>query len=95
MTRFNSKDTEIERVADRMVVAAVEALATNLAAYLAGAHHQPAENGRQAVIYFLEGMADAPLASEDTEGGDSDEAQSRALQQIGEIVMRIRSAARL
>lgn len=78
-----------------MVCTTLEKLATNLASYLAAGAHQPAENGRQAVVVFLEGMADAPLDPEVGEDCDRDEAKSRALVRIGEIIMRIRAAARL
>lgn len=88
------QEAETERVAQGMVCATVEKLATDLATYLAAGVHQPAENGRQAVVLFLEGMAAAPLDHK-SEGCDRDEAMARALLRIGEIVIRIRTAARL
>lgn len=88
------REAETERAAQCMVTRALENLATSLATYLAAGVHQPAENGRQAAILFLENMADTPLEPEESDC-DPDEARSRALTRIGGIIMRIRSAARL
>ena len=95
MTQPTKRELETERLTQCLVICTLEKLAANLAAYLAAGVHQPAENGRQAVMWFLEGMADSYLDFDVGEGGDGDEAQSRALVRIGEIIMRIRAAAHL
>lgn len=95
MAQLSDLEVETERLAQCLVIGTLEKLAANLAAYLAAGVHLPAENGRQAVIWFLEGMADAYLDLDAEEGGDRDEARSRALARIGEIILRIRDAAHL
>lgn len=95
MIGHNDRERETERAAQYMVTEALEKLATSLAIYLTAGVHQPAENGRQATVLFLENMADAPLDVEEGEDCDSDEARSRALGRISEIIMRVRLAAHL
>lgn len=86
---------EIEHAAKGMVCTALERLSAKLASYLAAGVHLPQENGRQAVVLFLEELADTPLDAQLDSEEDRDEARSLALGQIGEIVERVRAAAEL
>ncbi len=76
---------------------AMEALAADLATYLASAEHYPAENGRQAVVLFLERLAELPLQpfieGFALTGEEADQAMSLALDCIGQSVQLIHAAA--
>ena len=86
---------EIEYAAKCMVFTALEQLSVKLASYLAAGVHLPQENGRQAVVLFLEELADTPLDAQLDNEGDRDAARALALEQIEAIVDRVRAAAEL
>lgn len=75
----------------------MEALAIDLATYLAAGVHHPVENGRAAVSRLLERMVERPLDAYFEEfhlsRAEADEAMSRTLDCIGRSILLIRAAA--
>lgn len=93
------EDSRVRIAAEVAYARAMEAFATDTAIYLASGVHYPAENGRQALVLFLERLADLPLQPFIEEFGlapdDADRAMDAALACIGESIRLIRAAAAL
>lgn len=88
---------ETQFVAEAMAGLVMERLATNLAAYLAQSVSQPGEEGRETVIRLMAKAIETPLDPDITDltrnQFDADEAQSIALDKIGEALATIREIA--